>query len=110
MTYISTWAGFLYLSVVIDVYSRKIVGWAFGERMTSELVVWALNMALMTRKPESVIHHSGQGSQLGFKEVLKKYGITNSMSRRGNCWDNACSETLFGSLKAERLHGQRFVT
>ena len=110
MTYISTWAGFLYLSVVIDVYSRKIVGWAFGERMTSELVVWALNMALMTRKPESVIHHSGQGSQLGFKEVLKKYGITNSMSRRGNCWDNACSETLFGSLKVERLHGQRFVT
>lgn len=62
MTYIPTWAGFLYLSVVIDVYSRKVVGWAFGERMTSDLVIQALNMALMTRKPESVIHHSDQGS------------------------------------------------
>jgi putative transposase len=66
MTYIPTWAGFLYLSVVIDVYSRKVVGWAFGERMTADLVVLALNMALMTRKPQSVIHHSDQGSQGGF--------------------------------------------
>ena len=63
MTYIPTWSGFLYLSVVIDVYSRKVVGWAFGERMTSDLVILALNMALMTRKPQSVIHHSDQGSQ-----------------------------------------------
>ena len=63
MTYIPTWAGFLYLSMVIDVYSRKVVGWAFGERMTSDLVILALNMALMTRKPQSVIHHSDQGSQ-----------------------------------------------
>ena len=63
MTYIPTWAGFLYLSVVIDVYSRKVVGWAFGERMTSDPVIQALNIALMTRKPESVIHHSDQGSQ-----------------------------------------------
>ena len=63
MTYIPTWAGFLYLAVVTDVYSRKVVGWAFGETMTSELVIDALNMALLTRKPESVIHHSDQGSQ-----------------------------------------------
>jgi len=63
MTYIPTWTGFLYLSMVIDVYSRKVVGWAFGERMTSDLVIAALNMALMTRKPQSVIHHSDQGSQ-----------------------------------------------
>ena len=63
MTYIPTWKGFLYLAMVIDVYSRKVVGWAFGERMTSDLVILALNMALMTRKPQSVIHHSDQGSQ-----------------------------------------------
>ena len=63
MTYIPTWTGFLYLAMVIDVYSRKVVGWAFGERITSNLVILALNMALMTRKPQSVIHHSDQGSQ-----------------------------------------------
>ena len=62
MTYAPTWAGFLYLAVVTDFYSRKVVGWAFGERMTSDLVILALNMALMTRKPQSVIHHSDQGS------------------------------------------------
>jgi putative transposase len=66
MTYVPTWVGFLYLAVVVDVYSRKVVGWAFGERMTSDLVIAALNMALHTRRPESVIHHSDQGSQGGF--------------------------------------------
>ena len=68
MTYLPTWEGFLYLPVVTDACSRKVVGWAFGVHMTSELVISALNMALHTRKPESVIHHSDQGSQLGFKE------------------------------------------
>jgi len=68
MTYVPTWAGFLYLAVVVDVYSRKVVGWAFGERMTSDLVIAALNVALYTRRPESVIHHLDQCSQLGFKE------------------------------------------
>lgn len=63
MTYVTTWLGFLYLDVVVDVYRRKVVGWAFGERMTSDLVVAALDMALHTRRPESVIHHSDQGSQ-----------------------------------------------
>ena len=66
MTYVPTWVGFLYLAVVVDVNSRKVVGWAFGERMTSALIVAALNMALHTRRPESVIHHSDQGSQGGF--------------------------------------------
>ena len=66
MTYIPTWAGFLYLAMVLDVYSRKVVGWAFGERMTAELVVEALNMALHTRKPGCVIHHSDQGSRPDF--------------------------------------------
>ena len=64
MTYVPTWVGFLYLAVVVDVYSRKVVGWAFGERMTSDLVIAALNMALHTRRPESVIYHSDQGSQV----------------------------------------------
>ena len=71
MTYIPTWTGFLYLSVVIDVYSRRVVGWAFGERMTADLVTEALNMALMTDAPESVIHHSDQGSQGGFNRSLQ---------------------------------------
>ena len=68
MTYVPTWSGFLYLAVVNDVYSRKVVGWTFGAHMTADLVIAALDMALLTRKPESVIHHSGQGSQLRFKE------------------------------------------
>jgi putative transposase len=68
MTYVPTWTGFLYLAVVIDAYSRKVVGWSMGEQMTADLVIAALNMALHTRRPESVIHHSDQGSQLGFKE------------------------------------------
>ncbi|WP_350135313.1 IS3 family transposase [Nitrosomonas sp.] len=69
MTYIPTWAGFLYLAVVIDVFSRKVVGWSFGETMTANLVISALSMALITRKPGKVIHHSGQGSQSGFNRL-----------------------------------------
>ena len=65
MTYVPTWVGFLYLAVAVDVYSRKVVGWAFGERMTSDLVIAALNMALHTRRPSSAIHHSDQGTQSG---------------------------------------------
>jgi putative transposase len=85
MTYVSTWAGFLYLAVVVDVYSRKVVGWAFGERMNSDLVIAALNMALHTRRPESVIHHSDQGSQGGFNRSSQHlqpggvYGATRRM-------------------------------
>ena len=72
MTYVPTWEGFLYLAVVTDACSRKVVGWAFGVQMTAGLVIAALNMALHTRRPESVIHHSDQGSQLGFKESLQR--------------------------------------
>ena len=77
MTYVPTWAGFLYLAVVTDVYSRKVVGWAFGVNMTADLVIAALNMALLTRKPESVIHHSDQGSpvhQCGVWQTLQRNG------------------------------------
>ena len=82
MTYIPTWTGFLYLAVVIDVYSRKVLGWAFGERMTADLMILALNMALITRKLQSVIHHSDQGSQytsLAFGNRCKEMGVRSSM-------------------------------
>ena len=98
MTYIPTWAGFLYLAVVTDVYSRKVVGWAFGETMTSELVISALNMALLTRKPESVIHHSDQGSQytsIAFGNRCKEMGVRPSMGTVGDAYDNAMAESFF---------------
>ena len=102
MTYVPTWEGFLYLAVVTDVYSRKVVGWAFGVHMTADLVIMALNMALHTRKPGSVIHHSDQGSQYTSHEwqtFLKHHNLESSMSRRGNCHDNAVGESFFQLLK-----------
>lgn len=113
MTYVPTWAGFLYLAVVTDVYSRKVVGWAFGAHMTADLVIAALNMALLTRKPESVIHHSDQGSQFGsddFNRWCKDNQLIPSMSRRGNCWDNAVAESFFSSLKKERIKRHIYAT
>ena len=116
ITYIATDEGWLYLAVVIDLFSRQVVGWSLREDMTSSIVIDALRMAWFKRHPgkqAGVLFHSDRGSQYAsgaFRGVLQEYGITSSMSRRGNCWDNACSETLFGSLKVERLHGQRFVT
>jgi transposase InsO family protein len=83
MTYIPTWTGFLYLSVLIDVYSPKVVGWAFGERMTSDLVILALNMALMTGKPQSVVHHCDQGSQytsIAFGKRCKEMGVADILT------------------------------
>ena len=92
MTYVPTWVGFLYLAVVVDVYSRKVVGWAFGERMTSDLVIAALNMALHTRRPGSVIHHSDQGSQytsVAFGKRCEEMGVKPSMGTVGDAYDNA---------------------
>ncbi len=108
MTYVPTWASFLYLAVVTDVYSRKVVGWAFGVNMTADLVIAALNMALLTRKPEplSVIHHSDQGSHSVFNRWCKDNALLPSMSQRGNCWDNAVAESFFSSLKKERIKRQ----
>jgi putative transposase len=106
----------LFLAVVIDLFSRQVVGWSLRGDMTRDIVIDALRMAWFKRHPSKhagLIFHSDRGSQYAsedFRDVLIEYGITPSMSRRGNCWDNACSETLFGSLKVERLHGQRFVT
>ncbi|CAK0746713.1 transposase [Azospirillaceae bacterium] len=114
ITYIPTDEGWLYLAVVIDLFSRQVVGWAMGERMTRLLVIDALTMAWFRRRPpQGPIFHSDQGSQYAsgdFQATLRRYGMRGSMSRRGNCWDNAVTETLFGSLKVERLHGLRFGT
>lgn len=116
ITYIHTDEGWLFLAVVIDLFSRQVVGWSMREDMTREIVIDALRMAWFKRHPgqqAGLIFHSDRGSQYAseaFRAVLKDYGISASMSRRGNCWDNACSETLFGSLKVERLYGQRFRT
>ena len=106
MTYIPTWAGFLYLAVVVDVFSRKIVGWAFGERMTADLVIMALNMALITRKPQAVIHHSDQGSQytsIAFGNRCKEMGVQPSMGSVGDAYDNAMAESFFASLECELI-------
>ena len=116
ITYIATEEGWLYLAVVIDLFSRQVVGWSMRPDMQRNLVIDALEMAWYQRRPDKkagMIFHSDRGSQYAsddFRQLLEEYGITPSMSRKGNCWDNACSETLFGSLKVERLHGQRFAT
>lgn len=110
MTYVPTWAGFGYLAVVLDVYSRKVVGWAFGQQQTADLVVAALNMALFTRKPDlrgpGVIHHSDQGSQytsLDFGKRCKEMGVRPSMGSVGDAYDNAMAESFFASLECELI-------
>ena len=105
MTYIPTWAGFLYLAVVIDVFSRKVVGWSFGENMTASLMISALKMALITRKPGEVIHHSDQGSQytsVEFGKRCKEMGVRPSMGSVGD--DNAMAEGFFASLECELIN------
>ena len=106
MTYVPTWAGFLYLAVVTDVYSRKVVGWAFGINMTADLVIAALNMALLTRKPDSVIHHSDQGSQytsVAFGKRCKKMGVRPSTGTVSDAYDNAMAESFFATLECELI-------
>ena len=113
MTYVPTWAGFLYLAVVVDVYSRKVVGWAFGERMTSDLVIAALNMALHTRRPESVIHHSDQGSQytsIAFGKRCEEMGVKPSMGTVGDAYDNAMAESFFATLECELINRRSWKT
>ena len=105
-----------FLAVVFDLFSRRIIGWSLREQITGEIVTDALRMAWFLRCPNreaGLIFHSDRGSQYAsheFNKVLNECGITPSMSRKGNCWDYACSETLFGSLKVESLHVQHFET
>jgi len=113
MTYVPTWAGFIYLAVVLDAWSRRVVGWAIGETMTAELVLAALNMALQQRKPSEVIHHSDQGSQyasIAFGERCKKMGVRPSMGSVGDAYDNAMAESFFASLECELIDRKSWQT
>jgi putative transposase len=114
VTYVWTQEGWLYLAVVIDLCSRKVVGWSMSSRMKAQLVCDALIMAIWQRRPGAgLIHHSDRGSQYAskaFRKLLKKNGIKGSMSRKGDCWDNAVVESFFGSLKQERVHWRNYQT
>ena len=114
ITYIWTTEGWLYLAVVIDLFSRSVVGWAMDNRMTRQLVMDALTMAVQRRRPPSgAIFHSDRGSQYAssdFQSLLSKYGMLCSMSRKGNCWDNAPVESFFGSLKQELVFHEKYPT
>lgn len=113
MTYIPTWEGFMYLAIVLDVFSRKVVGWAMGERMSADLVISALDMALHTRRPKTVIHHSDQGSQytsLAFGSRCQQMGVRPSMGSVGDAYDNAMAESLFATLECELIERSVFRT
>ncbi len=114
MRYIATREGWLYLATVIDLYSRRVVGWSMADNMRTALVNDALSMALNQRKPENnLLWHSDRGSQYAsesHRELLVANGITQSMSRKGNCWDNAVAESFFHSLKTELVHHFDFAT
>jgi len=114
ITYIPTNEGWLYLSVVLDVYSRRIVGWSMNRRLTKELALDAVNQALRYREPGSgMIFHSDQGSQYAsdkFRELLDNHDIKASMSGKGNCYDNAITETFFHTLKTELVYFERYQT
>jgi putative transposase len=114
ITYLWTQEGWLYLAVVIDLYSRKVVGWSIGSRMKAQLVCDALRMAIWQRRPKAgLIVHSDRGSQYAsrdYRRLLKAHGFVGSMSRKGNCWDNSVAESFFGSLKQERVHWRHYQT
>jgi putative transposase len=106
ITYIPTWAGFLYLAVVLDAWSRRVVGWAMATHLRTELVVEALNMALTQRRPSGVIHHSDQGTQytsIAFGLRCRQAGVRPSMGSVGDCFDNAMCESFFATLECELL-------
>ena len=114
LTYIPTAEGWLYLALVLDLYARKIVGWATSSTMPQELTLEALRVALGWRDPEAgLLHHTDRGSQYAakdYRKVLEARGITVSMSRKGNCWDNAPMESVNGTLKVECVNGEHFKT
>ena len=113
ITYVSTWAGFLYLAVVLDAFSRRIVGWSMATTLATRLVLDALNMALMTRRPRGVIHHSDQGSQytsIEFGQRCREAGVRPSMGSVGDAYDNALCESFFATLECELLDRCRFKT
>lgn len=114
ITYLWTDEGWLYLAIVLDLFNREIVGWSLKPRMTTDIVTDALTMAWFRKRPAAgLMHHSDRGSQYAshaFQRALEKYGMICSMSRKGNCWDNAPTESWFNSFKNERVHGLRYET
>lgn len=113
ITYVRTWQGWLYLAVVMDLFSRRIVGWATKPTLARELVLDAVLMAVWRRHPKKTLIHSDQGSQYGsdaWRRFCREHRLEPSMSRRGNCWDNAVAESFFGSLKKERIKKRIYKT
>jgi len=114
ITYLPTDEGWLYLAVVLDFFNREVVGWSFKSQLSADLVIDALNMGWLRRRPAGgLIHHSDRGVQYAsaaFQAKLAQYEMRCSMSRKGNCWDNAPTESFFNSLKNERVHGSRYRT
>ncbi len=114
ITYVWTEQGWLYLAVVMDLFSRRVVGWSMAEHLRTELVLGALHMALGQRVPSrDLTHHSDRGCQYAsqaYRDVLAEHGIQCSMSRKANCWDNAVAESFFGTLKTELVHRTRWKT
>ncbi|WP_420795638.1 IS3 family transposase [Isoalcanivorax pacificus] len=114
ITYLWTDEGWLYLATVIDLFSRRVIGWALSERMTADLACDALRMALWKRRmPRGVIVHTDRGSQYcsaAYQKLISQHRLLCSMSAKGNCYDNACAESFFHTLKVELVHGERFRT
>ncbi len=114
ITYIWTKEGWLYLAVIIDLYSRRIVGWSMNNRITKQLVLNALKMSVWRRRPRrGLVFHSDRGSQycsIAFQKELKQHGMLSSMSRKGDCWDNSVAESFFSTLKIERVFDSVYRT
>ena len=114
ITYIETGEGWLYLAAILDLYSRRVVGWAMSDRLTTPLALAALLMALKARRPEAgLVHHSDRGCQYAsddYQRGLASAGLVCSMSRKGDCWDNAVAESFFATLKTELVHDARWKT
>lgn len=113
ITYVRTWEGWLYLAVVMDLFSRKVIGWSVRAAIVKELVLDAVLMAVRKRKPKKALIHSDQGSQYGsdaWRRFCRSHHLEPSMSRRGNCWDNAVVESFFSSLKKERIKKRIYKT
>ena len=106
ITYVPTWVGFLYLAVVIDAFSRRVVGWSMASHLRTELVLNALEMALWRRQPRNAVHHSDQGAQytsIAYGQRLREAGLLASMGSRGDAYDNALCESFFATLECELL-------
>jgi transposase InsO family protein len=114
ITYVRTWEGWLYLAVILDAFSRRVVGWALADHLRTELATAALHMALTTRQPTAgLIHHSDRGSQYlsaAYTGILTEHGLRSSVGRPGTCWDNAAAESFFATLKTELLHRATWPT